>query len=169
MRAHRRCRAGLALALWLAACGGEIDVSDNTAVPMGADARRERCLDHVPLRESTMYFSSRAGTTAYRSLSADDIALVGAIYPNDTFRQTTGSLRGTVTRFGASDHRAIHVVAMSLVTNLPAAESHTIGGLVMARLRHIPKEGESIVESGFRFTVEEATDRSIVKLRVEPA
>jgi CBS domain containing-hemolysin-like protein len=56
-----------------------------------------------------------------------------------------------------------------LFANLPAAESHTIGGMVMARLRHIPKEGESIVESGFRFTVEEATDRAIVKLRVEPA
>jgi CBS domain containing-hemolysin-like protein len=56
-----------------------------------------------------------------------------------------------------------------LLANLPAAESHTIGGMVMARLRHIPKEGESIVESGFRFTVEEATDRAIVKLRVEPA
>jgi CBS domain containing-hemolysin-like protein len=55
-----------------------------------------------------------------------------------------------------------------LFANLPAAESHTIGGLVMARLRHIPKQGESVVESGFRFTVEEATDRSIVKLRVEP-
>ncbi len=55
-----------------------------------------------------------------------------------------------------------------LFANLPAAESHTIGGLVMARLRHIPKQGESIVEAGFRFTVEEATDRSIVKLRVEP-
>jgi CBS domain containing-hemolysin-like protein len=56
-----------------------------------------------------------------------------------------------------------------LFANLPAAESHTIGGMVMARLRHIPQEGESIVESGFRFTVEEATDRAIVKLRVEPA
>jgi len=56
-----------------------------------------------------------------------------------------------------------------LFANLPAAETHTIGGLVMARLRHIPKQGESIVESGFRFTVEEATDRAIVKLRVEPA
>jgi CBS domain containing-hemolysin-like protein len=38
----------------------------------------------------------------------------------------------------------------------------------MARLRHIPQQGESIIEAGFRFTVEEATDRSIVKLRVEP-
>lgn len=56
-----------------------------------------------------------------------------------------------------------------LFANLPAAEWHTMGGLVMARLRHIPKQGESIVESGFRLTVEEATDRGIVKLRVEPA
>jgi putative hemolysin len=56
-----------------------------------------------------------------------------------------------------------------LFANLPAAESHTMGGMVMARLRHIPQRGESIVESGFRFTVEEATDRAIVKLRVEPA
>jgi CBS domain containing-hemolysin-like protein len=55
-----------------------------------------------------------------------------------------------------------------LGTSLPAGESHTIAGLLMARLRHIPQQGESIIEAGFRFTVEEATDRSIVKLRVEP-
>jgi putative hemolysin len=56
-----------------------------------------------------------------------------------------------------------------LGTSLPAVESHTIGGLMMARLRHIPAEGESILESGFRFTVTEATDRAVVKLKVEPA
>ena len=55
-----------------------------------------------------------------------------------------------------------------LGTSLPAVESHTIGGLMMARLRHIPAEGDSIVDSGFRFTVTEATDRAVVKLRVEP-
>jgi len=52
---------------------------------------------------------------------------------------------------------------------LPAKEFHTLGGLVMARLRHIPGKGESVVESGFRFTVEGASDRAIEKLRVEPA
>jgi CBS domain containing-hemolysin-like protein len=51
---------------------------------------------------------------------------------------------------------------------LPAKESHSIGGLVMARLRHIPEVGESILESGYRFTVEQANERTIVKLRVEP-
>lgn len=51
--------------------------------------------------------------------------------------------------------------------DLPTAEYHTIGGLVLARLRHIPKEDESIVESGFRFTVIEATERAIGTLKVE--
>ncbi len=55
-----------------------------------------------------------------------------------------------------------------LGAGLPAVESHTIGGLMMARLRHIPREGETIVESGFRFTVTEATKRAAVKVRVEP-
>jgi CBS domain containing-hemolysin-like protein len=38
----------------------------------------------------------------------------------------------------------------------------------MARLRRIPREGDYIVELGYRLTVVEATDRSIEKLRVEP-
>ena len=50
---------------------------------------------------------------------------------------------------------------------LPSLEYHTLGGLLMTRLRHIPKQGEYIQESGYRFIVEEATERSIVKLRVE--
>nr|VFK55213.1 MAG: Hemolysin, contains CBS domains [Candidatus Kentron sp. TUN]VFK57592.1 MAG: Hemolysin, contains CBS domains [Candidatus Kentron sp. TUN]VFK61521.1 MAG: Hemolysin, contains CBS domains [Candidatus Kentron sp. TUN] len=54
-----------------------------------------------------------------------------------------------------------------LCIDLPGRESHTIGGFVMVRLRHIPKEGESLVESGYRFTVSKATERSIIKLKVE--
>jgi CBS domain containing-hemolysin-like protein len=50
---------------------------------------------------------------------------------------------------------------------LPSKESHTVGGLVMARLRHIPSPGESIVESGCRFVVEQASERSVEKLRIE--
>lgn len=55
-----------------------------------------------------------------------------------------------------------------LGASLPIGESHTIGGLMMARLRHIPAEGESITESGFRFSVAEASDRAVLKLQVEP-
>ncbi len=63
---------------------------------------------------------------------------------------------------------AISEVNEVLGASLPAVESHTIGGLMMARLRHIPTEGESIEEAGFTFTVTEATERAAVKLRVEP-
>jgi CBS domain containing-hemolysin-like protein len=55
-----------------------------------------------------------------------------------------------------------------LDTHLPTTEAHTIGGLVLSRLRHIPKAGESVSISGFCFTVEEASERAILKLRVEP-
>ena len=56
-----------------------------------------------------------------------------------------------------------------LGVHLPATEFHTLGGLMMARLRRIPREGDYIVELGYRLTVVEATDRSMLKLRVEPA
>ena len=51
--------------------------------------------------------------------------------------------------------------------DLPASESHTIGGFVEARLRHIPEAGEGIDANGWRFIVENATERAIIKLRVE--
>lgn len=35
----------------------------------------------------------------------------------------------------------------------------------MARLRHIPTEGEYIVESGYRFTVVQATERGGHKIK----
>jgi len=55
-----------------------------------------------------------------------------------------------------------------LSIHLPTKEFHTVGGLVLARLRHIPRQGEYIVEAGHRFTVVEASARAISKLRVEP-
>jgi CBS domain containing-hemolysin-like protein len=55
----------------------------------------------------------------------------------------------------------------ALGATLPHTEGHTIGGLVMARLRHLPKQGESVVISGYRFTVEEARGRLVSKLRVK--
>jgi len=54
-----------------------------------------------------------------------------------------------------------------LEIELPSTECHTVGGFVESRLRHIPAEGESVVESGWRFTVEQTTDRAIIRLRVE--
>ncbi len=57
--------------------------------------------------------------------------------------------------------------AALLETSLPSADAHTVGGMVIAHLRHIPVQGESILQAGYRFTVEQTTDRGIAKLRVE--
>jgi len=48
-------------------------------------------------------------------------------------------------------------------------ESHTVGGLVTVRLRRIPVVGDAIEESGGLITVEDANDRSALRLRLEPA
>lgn len=55
-----------------------------------------------------------------------------------------------------------------LGVHLPATEFHTLGGLVMARLKRIPREGDYVIELGFRMTVIEATERTLVRLRIEP-
>ncbi|MCW9013142.1 MAG: hemolysin family protein [Gammaproteobacteria bacterium] len=60
-------------------------------------------------------------------------------------------------------------VGALLEVSLPSAEAHTIGGMVISHLRHIPAQGEFVIESGYRFTVAEVSDRGIQKLRVERA
>ncbi len=53
-----------------------------------------------------------------------------------------------------------------LGSNLPVGEFHSLGGVVIAHLKHIPEAGESISIDGNTFTVEESTDRAITKIRV---
>lgn len=50
---------------------------------------------------------------------------------------------------------------------IPSAEAHTVGGMVISHLRHIPTKGEYIIQAGYRFTVEQTTERGIGRLRVE--
>ena len=54
-----------------------------------------------------------------------------------------------------------------LEISLNTRAAHTIGGLVMTQLGRIPRPGESMTEQGFRFSVLDSTDKSIVKLQVE--
>ena len=53
--------------------------------------------------------------------------------------------------------------------SLPTGEAHTIGGLIGNRLRCIPNVGDFIEDRGYRATVLEADERSVVKVRVEQA
>jgi putative hemolysin len=56
-----------------------------------------------------------------------------------------------------------------LEISLNTKAAHTIGGLVMTQLGHIPQKGESMTEQGYRFSVNERTDKAIIKLKVERA
>ncbi|MES9946407.1 MAG: hemolysin family protein [Candidatus Thiodiazotropha sp.] len=55
-----------------------------------------------------------------------------------------------------------------LGVDLPTGDYHTVGGLVLARFRHIPKIGEEVIEEGYRFVVAKASTRQVDSLRVEP-
>jgi putative hemolysin len=54
-----------------------------------------------------------------------------------------------------------------LEINLNTKASYTIGGLVMNELGHIPDYGESMIEQGYEFSVQERTDKAILKLKIE--
>jgi len=54
-----------------------------------------------------------------------------------------------------------------LYVHFPMEEAHTIGGLIGSRLRYIPSIGDAIEEQGYRLSVLDADDRSVLKVRVE--
>jgi putative hemolysin len=56
-----------------------------------------------------------------------------------------------------------------LEINLNTKASYTIGGLVMNELGHIPDYGESMIDQGYKFSVQERTDKAILKLKIESA
>ena len=51
---------------------------------------------------------------------------------------------------------------------LPEGEAETVGGLVVARLRHIPRRGETVEIAGLTLEVLEASERRAARLAVKP-
>jgi CBS domain containing-hemolysin-like protein len=62
----------------------------------------------------------------------------------------------------------ISEAAVTLKITLPETQAHTLGGMVTAYLRHIPRAGESIIQAGYRFSVLEVDEHGIQKLQVQP-
>lgn len=54
-----------------------------------------------------------------------------------------------------------------LYAKFPVEEAHSIGGLIVTRLRNIPKEGDTIEEQGYKISVIEADNRSVIKVKME--
>ena len=57
----------------------------------------------------------------------------------------------------------------ALRVNLSDREAHTVGGLATIRLRRIPRIGDNIEEAGFPITVEDASECSALRLKVQPS
>jgi CBS domain containing-hemolysin-like protein len=60
-------------------------------------------------------------------------------------------------------------IASLFATTFPPAEYDTVAGLVSQKLGRIPRPGESAVESGLHFFVEEADRRRVYRVKVKPS
>jgi hypothetical protein len=82
-------------------------------------------LDHIPLVHSTMYYAAYPGQLSLRSPEIDDRAAIGHAYPEPSLATDTATIKGRVTGSGGGDDRGIHVIALDVITNLPAASHYT--------------------------------------------
>ncbi|MFC2161222.1 hemolysin family protein [Acidobacteriota bacterium] len=110
---------------------------------------------------------------------------IGIITMGDIIEEVIGRIDSDIERGGVSEKKKISYEKLDedvylmdsrisiseineiLGIELQSTKFYTVGGLVAAQLRRLPQEGESIVEQGFRFTVVQATDRTVLKVKVE--
>jgi CBS domain containing-hemolysin-like protein len=65
---------------------------------------------------------------------------------------------------------ALHVTEVNeaLEIDLPEEEDfETLAGFVLARLGHLPKEGESFEENNLAFHILKASDRRVLRVRIQ--
>ena len=61
---------------------------------------------------------------------------------------------------------SIAEASAALEVVLSSGEAHTVAGMMISQLRHIPQQGESVIQAGYCFTVVEVDNRGIQKLHV---
>jgi CBS domain containing-hemolysin-like protein len=136
----------------------------------------DELLDVLQQREDQMAivvdeFGSASGMLTLEALIEEVIGEV--INVGYSFESHLPRHRGNIERLGNERFRVDGRVPLSDITDLlgialPAVDAHTVGGMLMSVLRHIPGKGESITHNGYRFTVEEATEKSVSSVRIEP-
>ncbi|MCW8829685.1 MAG: hemolysin family protein [Gammaproteobacteria bacterium] len=90
-----------------------------------------------------------------------------------TFEAHLPKHRAKIERLGDGRYRIDGRVLLSdlfeeLGIPISYPHAHTIGGLLMKQLRHLPRPEESVSLSGYRFTVESVTERSVKSIIVMP-
>ncbi len=61
----------------------------------------------------------------------------------------------------------IETVGEALGIDIEKDEFESLGGLAITILGHLPRQGENFTYQGFRFIVEKATERKVVKIRIK--
>lgn len=134
----------------------------------------DRALPQLQAREDHMAVVVDEFGSAVGILTMEDVfeEVVGEIDVGYDFDEYHPKQRAYI------EHESENVLLMSarmpiselndiLYAQFPVKEAHTVGGLIVSRLRHIPVEGDSIEEQGYRLSVTEADERSVIKVRVE--
>jgi hypothetical protein len=93
-------------------------------------------LAHATSATSTMYPSYKAGTSALRTLTADDTAGLCAIYPNATTRSVSARVEPSgVLAAGACDPTPRHGFSSACAEDPPVADSGSTGGCAIGARR----------------------------------
>jgi magnesium and cobalt transporter len=72
-------------------------------------------------------------------------------------------------RYRVDERALLSDVAEALGVPLANTTVHTIGGLLMRQLRHLPRPGESLVLAGYRFALETVSAKGVTSVVVESA
>ncbi|RTZ72274.1 MAG: magnesium/cobalt efflux protein [Gammaproteobacteria bacterium] len=93
--------------------------------------------------------------------------IVGEIEDEYDFDEGAYILKRGKDRYTAKAHTTIEDFNDFFGTDFEGGDYDTIGGMVISRLGHLPKRGESVEIDGFRFTVVRADSRKIRLLNIE--
>ena len=134
----------------------------------------DRALPQLQAREDHMAvvvdeFGSAVGILTMEDVFEEVVGEIDVGYDFDEYnpRQRTYIEHESENIHLMSGRMPISEVNDILYVQFPVEEAHTIGGLIVSRLRHIPSIGDSVEEQGYRLSVLDADERSVLKVRVE--
>jgi len=134
----------------------------------------DRALPQLQAREDHMAIVVDEFGSAVGILTMEDVfeEVVGEIDVGYDFDEYNPRKRAYVEHESENIHLMSGRIPISEVNDIlyvhfPVEEAHTIGGLIGSRLRHIPSIGDTIEEQGYRLSVLDADERSVIKVRVE--
>ncbi len=114
-------------------------------------------------------FGSAIGIVAMEDIFEEVVGELDTGYDFDSMKKVR---RPTIESESDDSHLVsgrtpIYELNDSLKLDLPSGEAHTIAWFLINRLRHIPRVGDTVQDRGYRYTVIEADECTVGKVRIE--